>query len=61
MTGDVELHTTSAPWTGGDEGIQGWIAVYGEARGLGTTKAGALRDLASNLDRRDVLAATGEI
>jgi hypothetical protein len=64
--GEVELHVaTTEPVTRTDEWTiskgESWIATMGEAHGIGTTRADALRSLADDLDRRGILATTGDL
>lgn len=57
---DVALMTaTTTPRM--DEDLQTWVAALGESRGVGVTKAGALRDLANDLERRNQAAQRGDL
>lgn len=54
-----DLHTADVYVESRDETLEGWVAYGGEAVGIGASRADALRSLASDLDRRELLAASG--
>lgn len=52
---------TAETWTRDERHVESWVAEYGECAGVGTTPADALRSLADDLDRQELLETVGVV